>query len=42
MWKRRGTPWSSQGVKAPRGWNAQSQLASLRASGQKIATKKKL
>ena len=41
-WKRRGTPWSSRGVKAPRGWNAQSQLASLRASGQKSATKKKL
>ncbi len=41
-WKRRGAPWSSRSIPAPRGWNAQSQLASLRAGRVKVAAKKKL
>ena len=41
-WKRRGAKWSSRSIAAPRGWNAPSQLATLRAVRAKVAAKKKL
>ena len=34
-WKKMGSPWSSKGISAPRGWNAKSQLAGLKAPSQK-------
>jgi hypothetical protein len=40
-WRARGLRWSSKGIASPPGWDAESQLASLRDSGPKSAAKKK-
>ena len=40
-WKARGSPWNSQGIAPPRGWNATAQLASLRKSSPKSSAKSK-
>ena len=40
-WKTRGLRWSSKGIAPPRGWDAKSQLASLRGSSPKSVAKKK-
>ena len=32
LWKKRGSPWSSRGIRVPRNWDAQAQLASLKTT----------
>ena len=41
LWQKRGLRWSSKGIAPPRGWNARSQLASLRRSPLDPAAKKR-
>ena len=42
LWIKVGCIWASQGIKAPRGWNANDQLDKLRAHRKKLAAPKKL
>lgn len=38
QWKKRGSLWSSRGIRAPRDWDAKAQLATLRTAGEKKTT----
>lgn len=38
-WTEKGTPWSNRGIAKPEGWNAKSQLATLKKPATKAPAK---